>query len=110
MPNFLSEDDIEQAMLQRLQHVHGYDVQDCYTTDPANLNDGSGRSDKREVILLGRLREAAIRLNPAIPEATIEHSGRTGRRWPYRRKRQGFGVCSGSQQSPNDVECGGRLQ
>lgn len=26
MPNFISEDDIEQAMVQALQHVYGYDT------------------------------------------------------------------------------------
>jgi type I restriction enzyme R subunit len=29
MPNFISEDQIEQALLQRLQHVCGFDVLDC---------------------------------------------------------------------------------
>ena len=47
MPNFISEDQIEQALLQRLQHVCGFDVLECYTADPADLNDGSGRKDKR---------------------------------------------------------------
>lgn len=26
MPNFISEDSIEQAMVQRLQHLYGYDA------------------------------------------------------------------------------------
>lgn len=72
MPNFLSEDNIEQAMVQRLQHLYGYDVLDCYTADAADLNDGSGRADKREVILRDRLKTAAVRLNPDIPEAAID--------------------------------------
>jgi type I restriction enzyme, R subunit len=72
MPNFISEDEIEAALLQRLQFLYGYDVQDCFTADPADLNDGSGRTDKREVILHDRLRAAVIDLNPAIPEAVIE--------------------------------------
>lgn len=50
MPNFISEDDIEVAMVQRLQHLYGYDKLNCHTTDPADLNDGSGRSQKRDVI------------------------------------------------------------
>ena len=74
MPNFLSEDDIEQAMVQRLQHLYGYDVQDCYTADPADLNDGSGRTDKRDVILRDRLQAAAIALNPGIPESAIDEA------------------------------------
>ena len=52
MPNFISEEQIEQALLQRLQYVCGFDVLECHTTDPADLNDGSGRLDKRDVLLL----------------------------------------------------------
>lgn len=74
MANFISEDQIEQALLQRLQHLHGYDVLDCYTADPEDLKDGSRRGDKRDVILLDRLREAALRLNKAIPEAVIDEA------------------------------------
>ena len=72
MPNFLSEDDIEQAILQRLQILYGYDSLNCYTTDPADLNDTSGRTDKRDVILHDRLKSAVITLNPGIPEAAID--------------------------------------
>ena len=74
MPNFISEDQIEQALLQRLQHVCGFDVLNCYTADPADLNDGSGRKDKREVLLPLRLKAAAMRLNPQIPEATVDEA------------------------------------
>ncbi|MEC4750200.1 type I restriction endonuclease subunit R [Methylomicrobium sp. Wu6] len=72
MPNFISEDQIEQALVQKLQHLHGFDVLDCLTEKAEDLNDGSGRANKRDVILAERVREAAIRLNPAIPEAAIE--------------------------------------
>jgi type I restriction enzyme R subunit len=72
MPNFISEDDIEQAIVQKLQHLYGYDSMDCHTADPANLNDGSGRRDKREVILRGPLKTAALALNPGIPESAID--------------------------------------
>jgi len=68
MTNFISEDQIEQALVQKLQHLHGY----CYTTDAEDLNDGSNRANKRDVILSDRVREAAIRLNPDIPEAAID--------------------------------------
>src|SRR5690606_25793990 len=71
MPNFLSEDNIEQAMVQRLQHLYGYDVLDCYTSDAADLNDGSGRADKREVILRDRLKAAAIRLNDVFKQIDL---------------------------------------
>ncbi len=72
MPTFISEDQIERALLQRLQHVCGFDVLDCHTVDPADLNDGSGRTDKRDVLLPQRLREAALQLNPDVPEATVD--------------------------------------
>ncbi len=72
MPNFISEDQIEQALVQKLQHLHGFDALDCYTENAEDLNDGSNRANKRDVILAERVREAAIRLNPAIPEAAIE--------------------------------------
>ena len=74
MPNFISEDQIEQAMLQRLQHLCGYDVLDCHTAQPEDLQDGSGRTDKREVILLDRLRAALARLNPDLPESAREQA------------------------------------
>lgn len=74
MPNFISEDDIEQAMVQRLQHLYGYDSLNCYTTDPEDLNDDSGRTDKRDVILYDRLKAAALALNPTIPEEAIERA------------------------------------
>jgi len=74
MPNFISEDDIEQAMLQKLQHTYGYDVLNCYTEDREDLNDDSGRSNKSEVILPGRLREALVMLNPGIPDSAIDEA------------------------------------
>ena len=72
MPNFISEDQIEQALVQKLQHVYGFDALDCYTEDPENLNDGSGRANKSDVILADRVREAASRMNPDIPQVAIE--------------------------------------
>jgi type I restriction enzyme R subunit len=71
MPNFISEDQIERAILHKLKQF-GFEVLNCYTANPGDLNDRSNRSDKREVIFGDRLREAAVRLNPAIPEASID--------------------------------------
>jgi type I restriction enzyme R subunit len=59
-------------MVQRLQEAYDYDTLNCYTTDPADLIDGSKRTDKRDVILQDRLRAAAIALNPGIPESAID--------------------------------------
>jgi type I restriction enzyme R subunit len=72
MPNFISESQIERALVQKLQHLHGFDTLDCHTQDAEDLDDNSGRSDKREVILLDRLRAAAARLNPTIPAWVLE--------------------------------------
>ena len=74
MPNFISEDQIERALLQRLQHLHGFDVLDCRTEDPDDLNDDSGRSNKRDVVLVDRVKEAAVRLNPHVPPAAIDEA------------------------------------
>jgi type I restriction enzyme R subunit len=73
MPNFISEDQIEQAILRKLQQC-GYEPLNCFTADAEELRDGSQRTDKREVIFRDRLLEAAIRLNPAIPEPVIEEA------------------------------------
>lgn len=42
MPAIITEDQIEQGIVERLQHLYGYDALDCNTSDPADLNDGSG--------------------------------------------------------------------
>jgi type I restriction enzyme, R subunit len=74
MPNFISEDQIERAMVQKLRHAHNYEPLDCHTEDPEDLNDGSGRASKRDVILVDRVKESAVRLNPAIPAKTIDEA------------------------------------
>ena len=72
MPNFISENQIEQALVQKLQHLHGFDALDCFTENAEDLNDGSNRTHKRDVILKDRVLEAAIRLNLDIPAVVIE--------------------------------------
>ncbi len=47
MPNFISEDAIEKAILKRLKEQFGFDVLNCHTSDAEDLNDRSGRSDIR---------------------------------------------------------------
>lgn len=41
MPDFKSEDDIEQATLQKLQHLQAFNLLKCFTEHPNDLNDGS---------------------------------------------------------------------
>lgn len=73
MPNFISEDDIEQALVARLcSPEFGFKTLNCYTPQKETLPDKSGRSDKREVVFKNRLREALARLNPDLPEAAID--------------------------------------
>lgn len=74
MPNFISEDTIEQAILKRLHEQFGFELLNCYTSDAADLNDRSGRNDKREVIFAERLRGVALRLNEGIPETAIDEA------------------------------------
>src|ERR1051325_1889353 len=74
MPNFISEDQIERALVQKLRQLHGFDSLDCHTEDPEDLHDGSGRTNKRDVILVDRVKEAAVRLNPDIPEKAIDEA------------------------------------
>lgn len=46
----------------------------CFTAQPDDLNDGSGRADKREVMLAGPLRAALQRLNPQAPASAVDEA------------------------------------
>ncbi|NUM48841.1 MAG: deoxyribonuclease, partial [Anaerolineales bacterium] len=74
MASFISEDNIEQAIIQKLVKDYDYQTLNCYTTVPDDLNDGSHRTDKREVVLHDRLKAAAVRLNPGIPEDILDRA------------------------------------
>ncbi len=50
MPNFISEDDIEQAILLKLMQDFGFELLNCYTSDADDLNDRSGHADKRDKV------------------------------------------------------------
>jgi len=71
MANFISEDNIEQAILATFKDM-GFTLLNCFTADPDNLSDGSNRTDKRDVIFADQLQEAARRLNPDIPSDAID--------------------------------------
>ena len=66
MPSFISEDDIEQALIAKLREkwseTYNFESLNCFTTEASDLNDKSGRSDKRDVILADRVRSAAKRI------------------------------------------------
>ena len=74
MPNFISEDQIEQALLKKLKNEFGFELLNCYTADAEDLNDRSNRASKREVILADRLKRSAVRLNKHIPESAIDEA------------------------------------
>ncbi len=70
MRNFISEDDIEQAILQKLEgDPFQYGILRCAPSPDKRelLPDGTGRSSKKECVLPRMLREAMARLNPEIP-------------------------------------------
>ena len=68
MPNLITEDQFEQVLLGRLATTSGGATLNCFTADPANPGEGSGRTDKREVILRAPLHAAAQRLIQQLPE------------------------------------------
>lgn len=69
MHNFISEDDIEQAILEKLKKdPFKYDIIVC-DADPSkrdDLNDGTGRTTKKQCILPKVLFESLSRINPTI--------------------------------------------
>lgn len=75
MKSFISEDDIEQAILSMLEGApFGYQVVRC---DPSpekmeDLNDGTGRANKKQCVLPAILRESLTRLNPNVPPDKLE--------------------------------------
>src|ERR1035441_10985627 len=71
MPNFISENQIERGLVQKLHQLH-FDSLNCRTENPEDLNDGSGRANKRDVILVDRVKEAAVRMNRDIPATVID--------------------------------------
>ena len=75
MKSFISEDDIEQAILSMLEGApFGYQVVRC---DPSpekmeDLNDGTGRANKKQCVLPVILRESLARLNPNVPSDKLD--------------------------------------
>ena len=70
MRNFISEDNIEQAILEKLKaDTFNYDILIC-NADPSkrdDLNDGTGRSSNRECVLPYIMLHSIKRINPTIP-------------------------------------------
>lgn len=75
MRSFISEDDIEQAILQKLSAApFNYDILRCNPTPEAQnvLPDGTGRSNKKQCALPEVLKASLLRINPTIPEEKID--------------------------------------
>lgn len=72
MPKIITEDMIEQAAIAALEEQHHYGVRHCYTEEPETLPDGSGRSNKKQVVLPQVLFESLCRINPDIPTETVK--------------------------------------
>lgn len=81
MRNFISEDDIEQAILAKLKvEPFKYDDIIVCDADPSkrdDLNDGTGRTSKRECVLPDIMLSALKRINPTIPEDKIKEIVKT---------------------------------
>ena len=75
MRNFISEDDIEQAILAKLKtEPFNYDILIC-DADPSkrdDLNDGTGRASKKECVLPDVMLSSLKRINPTISEDKIK--------------------------------------
>lgn len=75
MANFISEDMIEQAILNKLrQENFGYDIIVC-DTDPSHredLNDGTGRANKKACVLPRVIAESLRRINSHVPQDKLD--------------------------------------
>ena len=88
MRNFISEDDIEQAILSKLKaEPFCYDIIVC-DADPAHkedLNDGTARTSKKQCVLPYVMETSLKKLNPGIDpekiksivkELSVDYTGR----------------------------------
>ena len=74
MPNFISEDMIEQAAIKLLKEAYNYNVLNCFTAKKEDTNDNTGRENKRQVVLKDILYNSLCRINPEIPEDIIKEN------------------------------------
>lgn len=75
MANYISEDDIERAILDKLNNSpFNYDILRCPADAESrdNLNDGTGRNSKRQCVLPVVLTDALYRINPTIDKSIID--------------------------------------
>ncbi len=68
MPNFISEDQIEKAIIQVFEHNLGYRHSMCMERDI------TGRLNENEVVIKLLLRQQLIKLNPTLSLTEIEEA------------------------------------
>jgi type I restriction enzyme R subunit len=71
MPGYLNEDSVEQYAIELLKGL-GYEYLHGTIIAPGGV--GEERTSFRDAVLVGRLRSALTRLNPALPASAIEHA------------------------------------
>lgn len=75
MKNFISEDDIEQAILAKLKDKpFKYDIIICDSNPDKrdDLNDGTGRTSKKQCVLPAVLEKSLQRINPNIESSYLQ--------------------------------------
>jgi type I restriction enzyme, R subunit len=73
--NFISEDDIEINIIKKLQETgFEYNILSCDASPEKkdDLNDGTGRSSKRQSVLPNILKESLYRINANLPHEIID--------------------------------------
>jgi type I restriction enzyme, R subunit len=69
---FISEDNIEKALIAKLSSGEfGYKVANFFSENP-ETNDQSGRSDKEECVLVKPLFDALVKINPDVPSDVLQ--------------------------------------
>lgn len=68
MPNFISEDQIEKAIIQVFENNLGYRHSNCIDKDV------TGRLNENEVVVKPLLKQQLIKLNPLLPPTAIEEA------------------------------------
>lgn len=72
MKSFISEDDIEQAILAKLDaQPFNYDIVRCAIEKQEDLNDGTGRSSKKQCVLPKVVMQSLQNINPHVSKEEL---------------------------------------
>jgi type I restriction enzyme R subunit len=74
---------IEQAAIKLLVEVNKYDTMNCFTPEKETLPDGTGRENKKQVVLPNILFNKLCEINPSIPVDTIRSVAETLQYTPH---------------------------